>query len=201
MHGQGHRGGHAVICGSSAAFYDRLLSRWLLRRFYRAVADELLAALPPGAAVLDVGTGPGRLLVDLARRRPDVRLVGVDPSEDMVRRGRHHVRAAGLEERIAFHTVAAESLPFPAAAFDVVVSTLSAHHWADPAAAINEQARVLRPGGQLRVYDLRSEGLDDLTPLLASALPGTVQAHKRLAGLVGSRIGCLTVVKRAGELD
>ena len=56
----------------------------------------------------------------------------------------------------------AESLPFAAGAFDLVLSTLSAHHWADPTAAINEQVRVLRPGGQLRIYDLRREGLEGL---------------------------------------
>lgn len=185
--------------GSSAALYDRLLASWLLRRLYRAVVGELLTALSPGAAVLDVGTGPGRLLVELARSRSDLRLVGVDPSEDMTRRGRHHVRSAGFEDRIEFQTVPAESLPFPAGTFDMVLSTLSAHHWADPAAAINEQARVLRPGGQLRVYDLRSEGLDDLTPLLASALPGAVRNQRRLAGLAGSRIGRLTAVKEPDE--
>jgi ubiquinone/menaquinone biosynthesis C-methylase UbiE len=186
-----------VIRGRSAAIYDRFLARWLLRRLYRAVASELMEMLSQNASVLDVGTGPGRLLVELALRRRDLRLIGVDPSEDMVRRGRRHARTAGLEDRIEFQTVPAESLPFGAGTFDVVLSTLSAHHWADPAAAISEQARVLRTGGQLRVYDRRSEGLDDLTPLLAAALPGAVRNQRRLAGLVVSRIGCLTAVKLA----
>ena len=99
-----------------------------------------------------------------------------------------------------FETVPAESLPFSAGKFDLVLSTLSAHHWADPGAAINEQARVLRPGGQLpRIYDLRREGLDDLTPVVASAMGGTVEHRGRLAGIMGSRIGCLTAVKPAGK--
>ena len=196
MHCHGRRGADAVIRGRSAAIYDRLLARWLLRRLYRAVASELMKMLSQNASVLDVGTGPGRLLVELARGRRDLRLVGVDPSEDMVRRARHNSRTAGLENRIEFQAVPAESLPFAPGTFDVVLSTLSAHHWADPATAISEQARVLRSGGQLRVYDRRSEGLDDLTPLLAVALPGAVQNQRRLAGLVVSRIGCLTAVKQ-----
>src|SRR5829696_7029681 len=144
----------------SAALYDRLLARWVHRRFYRAVASELESALPGGASILDVGTGPGRLLLELAQGRSDLRLVGVDPSEDMIRRGRDHARTAGLEDRIEFETVPAESLPFAAGTFDLVLSTLSAHHWADPTAAINEQVRVLRLGGQLRIDDLRREGLE-----------------------------------------
>ena len=92
----------------------------------------------------------------------------------------------------------AESLPFPAGTFDLALSTLSAHHWADPAAAIDEQARMLRPGGQLRIYDLRREGLEGLSQVVASATGGTVQHRGRLAGIMGSRIGCLTSIKRTG---
>jgi SAM-dependent methyltransferase len=141
---------------------------------------------------------PGGCYWNSRRARSDLRLVGVDPSDDMIRRAREHARTAGLEDRIEFETVPAESLPFPAGTFDLVLSTLSAHHWADPAAAINEQARVLRPGGQLRIYDLRREGLEGLTPVVASAMGGTVQHRERLAGIMGSRIGCLTSMKRAG---
>jgi ubiquinone/menaquinone biosynthesis C-methylase UbiE len=198
VHGRWHRCGHGVIRGRPAAIYDWVFARWVLRRLYRVVAGELGAALPPGASVLDVGTGPGRLLLELAQDRSDLHLVGVDPSEDMIRRARVHARTAGLEDRIEFETVPAESLPFPADTFDAVLSTLSAHHWTDTAAAITEQARVLRPGGQQRVYDLRREGLDDLATVLASAVGGTVQHRTRLAGMIGSRIGCLTAVKRAG---
>ena len=197
MRVHGHPGRHGVICGRSAALYDRLLAGLVHRRFYRAVATELGSALSRGASVLDVGTGPGRLLLELAQGRSDLRLVGVDPSDDMIRRAREHARTAGLEDRIEFETVPAESLPFPAGTFDLVLSTLSAHHWADPATAINEQARVLGPGGQLWIYDLRREGLEGLTPVVASAMGGTVQHRVQLAGIMGSRIGCLTGVKLA----
>ncbi len=48
------------------------------------------------------------------------------------------------------------SLPFPDASFDVVVSTLSMHHWTDPAIGLAEVARVLRPDGRALIWDLRA---------------------------------------------
>ena len=144
------------------------------RRTLRPVAGPLGASpLLPGLASELESALPGVLQFSMwvpvrggcywiAQGRSDLRLVGVDPSEDMIRRGRDHARTAGLEDRIEFETVPAESLPFAAGTFDLVLSTLSAHHWADPTAAINEQVRVLRPGGQLRIYDLRREGLEGL---------------------------------------
>jgi ubiquinone/menaquinone biosynthesis C-methylase UbiE len=111
--------------------------------------------VPPGGSVLDVGTGPGHLLVEIGRRRPDVRIVGVDPSADMVGHAEHRTAEASLHERVEVRVGAAESLPFGEESFDAVVSTLSAHHWADVAAAVREQARVVRAGGSIWVFDLR----------------------------------------------
>ena len=51
---------------------------------YRRLAADLAEVAPDGAAVLDVGTGPGVLLVELTARRPDLRLTGVDLSPDMI---------------------------------------------------------------------------------------------------------------------
>ena len=50
---------------------------------------------------------------------------------------------------------AAAAFPFRAASFDVVVSTLSLHHWSDPAAGLAEIARVLRVGGRALIWDFR----------------------------------------------
>jgi ubiquinone/menaquinone biosynthesis C-methylase UbiE len=137
--------------------YERRATR-LLRGFYRAVAAEVAAAAGPGAVVLDVGTGPGRLPQALAGLRPDLSLHGADLSPAMV----ELARRAG--PGIAFEVADVAALPWPDANVDLIVSTLSAHEWPDPSAAAAELARVLRPGGRLLIYDFRFARLGPLTP-------------------------------------
>jgi ubiquinone/menaquinone biosynthesis C-methylase UbiE len=164
--------------------YDQRATR-LLRGFYRTVAAEVSAAAAPGATVLDVGTGPGRLPATLAERRPDLCLHGADLSPDMVELARH------ARPGIAFEVADVAALPWPDASLDVVVSTLSAHEWPDPVAAAAELARVLRPGGRLMIYDFRFVRLGPLTAALSrrgqvrrSALrPLSIYARIQAAGL------------------
>jgi len=136
----------------SAEHYDRMARRFM-RRPLRRIAADAVAGLPPGASVLDVGTGPGWLLVEIARRRPDVRLTGLDLAPDMVDAAGRNL--AGLGERAQAVCGDVTALPFPDASIDLIVSTLSLHHWAEPAAGGAELARVRRPGGQIRIYDVR----------------------------------------------
>ena len=149
-----HSRKHKVLVGRHAAAFDRA-SGIALRWLYRSVAQQVSAELPPAGTVLDVGSGPGHLLVELARRRPDIHLVGIDPSEDMVGHAMKRAAEADLSDRVDARVASAEKLPFRDGSFDAVVSTLSAHHWSDVAAAVSEQARVLRPGGIVWIFDLR----------------------------------------------
>lgn len=131
--------------------YDRA-ARYLFRRLYRRIAEDVAVLAPDDAAVLDVGTGPGVLLVEIARRRDDLRLTGVDLSADMVEAAKRNVAAFG--ERVTAQVGDVADLPLPDQSYDLIVSSLSAHHWDDPAGAVPELARVLRPGGRLVIYDL-----------------------------------------------
>lgn len=125
----------------------------MLGGFYRAAAEDIAADVEPGAVVVDVGTGPGLLLHHLADR--GARLHGVDPSGPMVDIARRAAEGAGLAERLEFAAGSAQDLPFPDASVDLLVSTLSLHHWPDHPAAAAEARRVLRPGGRLLAYDFR----------------------------------------------
>jgi ubiquinone/menaquinone biosynthesis C-methylase UbiE len=139
-----------VFSGRGSRIYDRV-ARTLLRGLYSRIADDLVDALPDGAEVLDVGTGPGALVSELARRRSDLHLVGVDLSADMVSAAQRNLREFG--DRASAEQGDVADLPFAADTFDLVVTSFSSHHWDDPAAAVPELARVLRPGGRLYVYD------------------------------------------------
>jgi len=160
-----------------------------MRPLYRAMARTVVADLPPGGRLLDVGTGPGRLLLAIARLRPDVEAVGIDPSPDMVDRAESHARAAGVGGRVTARVATAEDLPFPDSSFDVVVSSLSAHHWADPARGVVEQARVLRPGGHLWVCDLRRSG-PAITQALTTTFGPESPTQARAPGLAGLVLTC-----------
>jgi len=162
MHGLIHdrrRDRRRVFQGRSSRVYD-LVSRRVLRGMYRRLAADIAAVAPDGGAVLDVGTGPGMLLVELAARRPDVQLTGVDLSADMVHAATRNLEP--LAERASARVGDVTSLPFPDDSFDLIVSSLSLHHWDHPEAAVPELARVLRPGGRVYIYDFPFAPFDTL---------------------------------------
>jgi ubiquinone/menaquinone biosynthesis C-methylase UbiE len=101
--------------------------------------------------VVDLGSGPGLLTADLGRRLPSATVIGVEPNDQML----DIARAAPGVVNVRYAQGSAEHLPIPDATVDLVVSSLSAHHWDDLAAAVGEIGRVLRPDGQAWIYDLR----------------------------------------------
>jgi SAM-dependent methyltransferase len=144
----------AGIVMGDAAGYDSL-SRVLLGSFYRSVAADAAGSAPTGGRVLDVGCGPGHLANRLARDH-GLEVTGLDPDPSMIERARANAEhAVAAECRPTFVVGGAAALPFADNSFDLVVSTLSMHHWADAAAGQAEIGRVLRPGGRALVWDIR----------------------------------------------
>ena len=160
MHTHLHGNRPALFSGRGSRVYD-FAARRVLRRLYRRIADDLATVIPDGAAVLDVGTGPGVLLVELAYRRKDLRLAGVDLSEDMIAAAERNI--AEFAGRASVRTGDVTALPFDDDSFDVVVTSLSSHHWDDPVSAVPELARVLRRGGSFIDYDFRFAPFDNIT--------------------------------------
>ncbi|MHB8959979.1 MAG: class I SAM-dependent methyltransferase [Candidatus Limnocylindrales bacterium] len=114
---------------------------------HRRAAFDVRAAVSAGARdIVDLGSGPGDLLASVGVLA-DASLVGVEPSPAM--------RAIAAARGVLELDGRAESLPLEASSVDLVVSTLSMHHWEDPAAALRELDRVLRDGGEARIYDVR----------------------------------------------
>lgn len=148
-----------VFAPHGAGLYNAV-APMVLGPLYRRVADDLvtesrLAGLAESSSVLEIGSGPGELAVEIARRLPAATVVGIDLAPAMIDRSLDQARTTGLAERIRFELADAAALPLGDASFDVVVSTLSLHHWSDPATVFAEIGRVLRPGGLALIYDLR----------------------------------------------
>ena len=156
------------------------------RRFRERIVQ--LAGLGPGDSVLDVGCGTGTLAIAAkARAVAGGDVCGVDPSPEMVTRARRKAVKAGVHVR--FERATAEALPCLDGTFDLVLSTLMLHHLTDESRqqAVQEIARVLKPGGRFLAVDIggatnaKRHGfplrllnhahfdLDEVTPMLEGA--------------------------------
>jgi ubiquinone/menaquinone biosynthesis C-methylase UbiE len=129
-------------------FYHAISETTIFQRNYELVAGDILSYCSHGS-ILDVGTGPGWLLVKLHQQSPNLRLTGLDVSPSMVAKARKNIVDAGLSEVIEIKEGRAGSMPFADGTFDAVVSTGSIHHWKDPIAGLNDVHRVLKHGVML----------------------------------------------------
>lgn len=134
--------------------YDRH-SETLFRGMYRRVAEDVAAAAPSGGLVLDAGCGTGRLAIEIARRRPDLRVRGVDLEPGMVEVATRRAEAEHLADRVEFTVADLLDLPLSEGSVDLTVSTLSMHHWTDVGPVIASLGRVVQPAGQMWIYDMR----------------------------------------------
>jgi phosphatidylethanolamine/phosphatidyl-N-methylethanolamine N-methyltransferase len=124
-----------------------------------------LLALQPGEELLIDGCGTG---LDLPFVPAGVRVTAFDLSPRMVERARVRAAELGLKARIEVGD--AMRLPYPDASFDAVLLHLILAIVADPRAALNETARVLRPGGRVAVFDKFVPGDECRPGLLRRAL-------------------------------
>jgi len=109
------------------------------------------AALQGHERILDAGTGTGHTALAFAPRVTHV--TAFDLTEPMLEQGRKLAAERGLTN-LDFRQGDVEEMPFEDAAFDLVVSRYSAHHWPRPARALQEIARVLKPGGMFLLGDI-----------------------------------------------
>jgi len=122
-------------------------------------AMRLVAGCDGGRAI-DVGTGPGQIVIKLARKLTLWKFVGVDRSAGMVAQAQMNLAAAGgvLAGRVEFQTADGNSLPFPPSSFDLVMCNSVLHHLAEPGKLLGEMARLVKPDGAILLRDLRRPG-------------------------------------------
>jgi ubiquinone/menaquinone biosynthesis C-methylase UbiE len=140
----------------AALAYDRV-SRWPLFSFIRTVFVHRLKRRVPRGTLLDAGCGPGYLAIKIAEDLPRLNVIGVDISEDALRIATAHAGSVSPARSLRFLKADINRLPLEDGSVDFVVSTLSLHHWPEPEVSFREMHRVLRPQGQLLVFDLRRD--------------------------------------------
>jgi len=164
-----------------------------------AVEAALLRLLPGGSLgrALDIGTGTGRLLELLAPRLTSG--LGVDASRAMLALARARLARPGLTH-CAVRLADMYRLPLPDSGFDLVLMHMVLHHAEDPAAALAEAARVLRPGGRLVVVDLAPHANAEALQRLAHRWPGFSDEAMRGA-LAEAGLAAAEPVAVPGALD
>lgn len=173
----------AVREGSGAMFdaiaprYDllnRIISLGIDQRWRRRTVASL--ALQPGGRVLDLATGTGDLALLVARTHPEVTVVGLDPSANMLAVGARKVTAAGLDARVSLVQGDAQALPFEGDRFDGACMAFGIRNVPDRSAALREIARVVRPGGRVAILELSEPRSGILGPLARFHIHSVVPA-------------------------
>jgi ubiquinone/menaquinone biosynthesis C-methylase UbiE/DNA-binding transcriptional ArsR family regulator len=125
------------------------------------VEDAIRAAIgtAPIHAALDLGTGTGRMLELIAPLA--LRAVGIDQSPAMLNMARTHIERAGLRN-VQLRQGDLYALPVERDGYDLVIIHQVLHYLDDPARAIREAARVLRPQGRLLIIDFAPHSLEFL---------------------------------------
>jgi len=144
--------------GPIATWYTKNTGRGPRLRWFIEVGQAVANRVPPGGRVLEVASGPGFLAIEIAKAGCHS-VTGLDISESFVRIALENARKAGIA--VDFRHGNASEMPFPDASFDFVVCTAAFKNFSDPVGALNEIHRVLKPGGQTSIYDLRKDASHD----------------------------------------
>lgn len=150
--------------------YDRQIELW--ERIWFTGTRQWVTERAQGQ-VLEIAIGTGQ---NLPHYGPETTLTGIDLSDEMLAIARQ--RAAGLRRDVALRQGDATALPYDDESFDTAVCTLSLCSIPDPAAALDQMHRVLRPGGRLLLVD----HIGSSWPPLYAAQWLLEQATGRLAG-------------------
>lgn len=136
--------------------YDPMVKLLGGNAVHQALVDQ--AALRPGHRVLEVGCGTGTLAIAIKRLQANVDVVGLDPDPKALARAKH--KAARVPVDVQFDQGFGDELPYSAASFDRVFSSLMFHHLSagEKDKFLRAVRRVLKPGGSFHMVDFEATG-------------------------------------------
>jgi len=131
----------------AAQAYDRI-SKWPQFQVLRRLIVREIRKHRPTGILVDIGCGPGLLTMLIARKFPQLQVLGLDAAQEMSTTANKNAFSLGFKERVEFREGDIPSLPVPDHTLDFAVSSLSLHHWSEPERGLAEIHRVLNPGGK-----------------------------------------------------
>lgn len=129
---------------------------------------------------LDVATGTADLALDVARQHRNIKVVGLDISEELLEIGKEKIEREGLSNRIQLMTGNALDLPFEDKSFDASGIAFGIRNINDRLHALREMRRVVVPGGQVHVLELSFHGTGLFKPLYYCYLKMVIPFMARL---------------------
>jgi ubiquinone/menaquinone biosynthesis C-methylase UbiE len=121
---------------------------------FKGLAQRAVDRLPPRARVIEVAPGPGYFAIELAKLG-NYEITGLDISKTFVEIAR--ANAAEAQVRIDFQRGNASNMPFAGDTFDFLFCRAAFKNFGEPVRALKEMHRVLKPGGQALIIDLRGD--------------------------------------------
>ncbi|MCL4412976.1 MAG: class I SAM-dependent methyltransferase [Candidatus Thermoplasmatota archaeon] len=119
---------------------------------YGMMVAEVLLRLKSGK-VLDVGTGTGRLPMEMVKIEKGLDVTGIDVSQGMIKNAVRRSKELCTSSNVNLLVADVKSLPFDDCVFDLVISSISFHYWKEPVKSLMELYRVTKEGGECWIYD------------------------------------------------
>jgi ubiquinone/menaquinone biosynthesis C-methylase UbiE len=134
--------------GFAARLYDGMMQSRATRQQYKEIAQDLVSRIKTGR-LLDIGTGPGYLLLEIHHLNPGIELNGLDISASMVRQAGKNL--AGIKVHLKQGNISATD--YPSDYFDLVTCSGSFYLWDRPIEGLEEIHRILKSGHSAYLYE------------------------------------------------
>lgn len=139
---------------ASRMFNAALLSS-TIRKFYNFVEKDLESR--KFSTILDIGSGTGTVLIMLLKKNPELHASGIDPSRHMIKVAQKKASKNNLSHRLTFSTGSSRAIPGNGK-YDLIISTMSFHHWKDREGSVKNILQRLSPEGSFIVYEATDDG-------------------------------------------